>query len=91
MRSFVASDVYLICHRNLCSYGFLYQLPKFQYLRAVHSSDYIIFFYLIIGLLYFFQGAAKVSILMIGHQAIMDAYLCLLHLTAGILVGEHSN
>ncbi|RXH68720.1 hypothetical protein DVH24_031053 [Malus domestica] len=33
-----------------------------------------------------FQGAAKVSILMIGQQAIMDAYLCLLHLTAGILV-----
>ncbi|KAK2993831.1 hypothetical protein RJ640_014493 [Escallonia rubra] len=31
-------------------------------------------------------GAAKVSILMIGQQAIMDAYLCLLHLTAGILV-----
>lgn len=42
-------------------------------------------------LLIFIQGAAKVSILMIGHQAIMDAYLCLLHLTAGILVGEHSN
>lgn len=34
------------------------------------------------------QGAAKVSIIMIGQQAIMDAYLCLLHLTAGILVGE---
>lgn len=33
------------------------------------------------------KGAAKVSIVMIGHQAIMDAYLCLLHLTAGILVG----
>ncbi|XP_072080818.1 transmembrane E3 ubiquitin-protein ligase FLY2 isoform X2 [Arachis hypogaea] len=32
------------------------------------------------------EGAAKVSILMIGQQAIMDAYLCLLHLTAGILV-----
>ncbi|KAK7290885.1 hypothetical protein RIF29_05647 [Crotalaria pallida] len=32
------------------------------------------------------SGAAKVSILVIGHQAIMDAYLCLLHLTAGILV-----
>ncbi|ONK74903.1 uncharacterized protein A4U43_C03F11300 [Asparagus officinalis] len=32
------------------------------------------------------SGAAKVSILMIGHQAIMDAYFCLLHLTAGILV-----
>nr|VDD55529.1 unnamed protein product [Brassica oleracea] len=32
------------------------------------------------------SGAAKVSIVMIGHQAIMDAYLCLLHLTAGILV-----
>ncbi|CAA2982160.1 transmembrane E3 ubiquitin- ligase 1-like [Olea europaea subsp. europaea] len=32
------------------------------------------------------SGAAKVSILMIGHQAIMDAYICLLHLTAGILV-----
>ncbi|XP_066374575.1 transmembrane E3 ubiquitin-protein ligase FLY2-like [Miscanthus floridulus] len=31
------------------------------------------------------SGAAKVSILMIGQQAIMDAYLCLLHLTAGIL------
>lgn len=38
--------------------------------------------------MYIFQGAAKVSILMIGQQAIMDAYLCLLHLTAGILVGK---
>eukprot|EP00271_Cylindrocystis_brebissonii_P007345 TRINITY_DN20736_c0_g1_i1.p1 TRINITY_DN20736_c0_g1~~TRINITY_DN20736_c0_g1_i1.p1 ORF type:complete len:732 (+),score=135.19 TRINITY_DN20736_c0_g1_i1:651-2846(+) len=32
------------------------------------------------------SGAAKVSLLMIGQQAIMDAYLCLLHLTAGIIV-----
>ncbi|XP_068656687.1 transmembrane E3 ubiquitin-protein ligase FLY1-like isoform X2 [Aristolochia californica] len=32
------------------------------------------------------SGAAKVSLLMIGQQAIMDAYLCLLHLTVGILV-----
>ncbi|CAM8995763.1 unnamed protein product [Rhodiola kirilowii] len=32
------------------------------------------------------SGAAKVSIVLIGQQAIMDAYLCLLHLTAGILV-----
>lgn len=38
--------------------------------------------------IYILQGAAKVSILMIGQQAIMDAYLCLLHLTAGILVGK---
>ncbi|XP_042519209.1 transmembrane E3 ubiquitin-protein ligase FLY2-like [Macadamia integrifolia] len=36
------------------------------------------------------SGAAKVSIVMIGQQAIMDAYLCLLHLTAGILVGKLS-
>lgn len=34
------------------------------------------------------QGAAKVSILTIGQQAIVDAYLCLIHLTAGILVGK---
>lgn len=34
------------------------------------------------------QGAAKVSIIMIGQQAIVDAYLCLIHLTAGILVGK---
>ncbi|KAI4363841.1 hypothetical protein MLD38_020008 [Melastoma candidum] len=32
------------------------------------------------------SGAAKVSIVMVGQQAIIDAYLCLLHLTAGILV-----
>ncbi|XP_073311636.1 transmembrane E3 ubiquitin-protein ligase FLY2-like isoform X2 [Primulina huaijiensis] len=32
------------------------------------------------------SGAAKVSLPMIAHQAIMDAYLCLMHLTAGILV-----
>ncbi|KAL9261409.1 Transmembrane E3 ubiquitin-protein ligase FLY2-like protein [Drosera capensis] len=32
------------------------------------------------------SGAAKVSIVMIGQQAIMDAYFCLLQLTAGILV-----
>mmetsp|Transcript_12111 Transcript_12111/g.34059 ORF Transcript_12111/g.34059 Transcript_12111/m.34059 type:complete len:656 (+) Transcript_12111:510-2477(+) len=31
-------------------------------------------------------SAAKVSLLSIGVQAIMDAYLCLLHLTAGIVV-----
>ncbi|KAL6529611.1 Transmembrane E3 ubiquitin-protein ligase fly2 [Orobanche gracilis] len=35
---------------------------------------------------YYNFGTAKVSLLMIGHQAIMDAYICLLHLTAGILV-----
>ncbi|KAK4776992.1 hypothetical protein SAY86_005680 [Trapa natans] len=28
------------------------------------------------------SGAAKVSVVMIGQQAIIDAYLCLLHLTA---------
>lgn len=38
--------------------------------------------------IFLFQGAAKVSILTIGQQAIMDAYLCLIHLTAGILVGK---
>lgn len=43
---------------------------------------------ILVFVVYFPQGAAKVSILMIGQQAIMDAYLCLLHLTAGILVGE---
>lgn len=37
-------------------------------------------------MLSFLQGAAKVSLLMVGQQAIMDAYLCLLHLTAGIVV-----
>lgn len=38
--------------------------------------------------IFLYQGAAKVSIVMIGQQAIMDAYLCLLQLTAGILVGK---
>jgi len=28
--------------------------------------------------------AARVSLLCIGQQAIMDAYLCLLHLTTGV-------
>jgi hypothetical protein len=32
------------------------------------------------------SAAAKVSLLTIGQQAIMDAYLCLLHLTTGIMV-----
>ncbi|XP_010555112.1 PREDICTED: transmembrane E3 ubiquitin-protein ligase 1-like isoform X2 [Tarenaya hassleriana] len=32
------------------------------------------------------SGAAKISIVMIGQQSIMDSYLCLLHLTAGVLV-----
>jgi hypothetical protein len=32
------------------------------------------------------SGSSKVSLLMVGQQAIMDAYLCLLHLTAGIVV-----
>jgi len=31
-------------------------------------------------------SAAKVSLLTIGQQAVLDAYLCLLHLTAGIFV-----
>ena len=29
--------------------------------------------------------SAKVSLLTLGHQSIMDAYLCLLHLTTGAL------
>eukprot|EP00897_Mesotaenium_endlicherianum_P003296 jgi/Mesen1/2995/ME000177S02273 len=32
------------------------------------------------------SNTQSVSLLMIGQQAIMDAYLCLLHLTAGIVV-----
>ncbi|CAA0808652.1 RING/U-box superfamily protein [Striga hermonthica] len=36
-------------------------------------------------------GTAKVSLLMIGHQAIMDTYLCILHLTAGSLVDSLFN
>ncbi|CAK0754278.1 hypothetical protein CVIRNUC_002285 [Coccomyxa viridis] len=31
-------------------------------------------------------AASKVSLLMLGHQAIMDAHLCLLHLTTGIVI-----
>jgi len=38
-----------------------------------------------------FQSASKVSLLTIGMQAIMDSYLSLLHLTAGIIVGEISS
>lgn len=34
------------------------------------------------------QSAAKVSLLTIGMQAIIDSYLSLIHLTAGIIVGE---
>ena len=33
----------------------------------------------------------QVSLLTIGHQAVMDAYLCLLHLTAGIVVDNLFN
>ena len=32
-------------------------------------------------------SASRVSLLTIGQQAIMDAYLCLLHLTTGKLYG----
>ena len=32
--------------------------------------------------------ASKVSLLMLGHQAIMDAHLCLLHLTTGMQATE---
>jgi hypothetical protein len=39
--------------------------------------------------MYCLHGAAKISILMIAQQAIMDAYICLLHLTVGILVSEY--
>jgi hypothetical protein len=31
-------------------------------------------------------SAARISVLCIGQQAIMDAYLCLLHLTTGALL-----
>jgi hypothetical protein len=34
------------------------------------------------------QGAVKVSLLTVGSQAMMDSYLCLIHLTAGIVVGK---
>ncbi|XP_074361162.1 transmembrane E3 ubiquitin-protein ligase FLY2-like [Apium graveolens] len=37
------------------------------------------------------SGAVKVSSFTIGQQAIMDAYLCLLHLTAGITVEQLYN
>ncbi len=30
--------------------------------------------------------ASKVSLLMLGQQAVIDAYLCLLHLTSGMVV-----
>jgi hypothetical protein len=36
-------------------------------------------------------GVAKVSLLTIGAQAIMDAYLCLLHLTLGIVMEQLFN
>lgn len=32
------------------------------------------------------SGVAKVSLLTIGAQAVMDSYLCLIHLTAGIVI-----
>eukprot|EP00002_Diphylleia_rotans_P011381 TRINITY_DN2249_c0_g3_i2.p1 TRINITY_DN2249_c0_g3~~TRINITY_DN2249_c0_g3_i2.p1 ORF type:complete len:450 (-),score=77.10 TRINITY_DN2249_c0_g3_i2:284-1633(-) len=32
------------------------------------------------------SGAAKVSLLSIGQQAIIDSYLCLIHLTTGIII-----
>jgi hypothetical protein len=33
-------------------------------------------------------GVAKLSLMMVGQQAIMDAYLCLLHLTVGIVMEQ---
>ena len=32
------------------------------------------------------SSAVKVSLLTIGQQAVMDSYLCLMHLTTGIVV-----
>ncbi|KAL3647101.1 hypothetical protein CASFOL_008069 [Castilleja foliolosa] len=37
------------------------------------------------------SGTAKISLLMIGHQAILDTYICILHLTAGIVVDSLFN
>ncbi len=37
------------------------------------------------------QMAMKLSIVSIGYQAILDAYMCLVHLTAGIVRGDSSN
>eukprot|EP01112_Ceratiomyxa_fruticulosa_P013291 TRINITY_DN3734_c0_g3_i1.p1 TRINITY_DN3734_c0_g3~~TRINITY_DN3734_c0_g3_i1.p1 ORF type:complete len:545 (+),score=49.15 TRINITY_DN3734_c0_g3_i1:304-1938(+) len=36
-------------------------------------------------------GASKVSLLTVGAQAIMDSYLCLIHLTAGIVIDSMFN
>ncbi len=32
-------------------------------------------------------GASKISLLTVGAQAVLDVYLCLIHLVAGILIG----
>lgn len=32
-------------------------------------------------------GASKMSLLTVGSQAVLDVYLCLIHLVAGILIG----
>ncbi|KAH1247965.1 Transmembrane E3 ubiquitin-protein ligase FLY2 [Glycine max] len=66
----------VIVHYCVISLIYLYQISFLQVLLLIrqmeHSNTQ--------------SGAAKVSILMIGQQAIVDAYLCLIHLTAGILV-----
>jgi len=36
-------------------------------------------------------GASKVSLLTVGAQAVMDSYLCLIHLTAGIVLDSMFN
>ena len=35
--------------------------------------------------------ATKLSLLMLGQQAVMDAYLCLLHLTTGTVNAPHKD
>ena len=34
--------------------------------------------------------ASKVSLLMLGQQAVIDAYLCLLHLTTGSCLAQYN-
>ena len=41
-----------------------------------------------VGFASYFQAVGRVSILTIGQQTIMDAYLCALHLVAGIAAGN---
>ncbi|EGG23930.1 hypothetical protein DFA_06068 [Cavenderia fasciculata] len=71
----------------------VYQSKRINYILMVTLCSFIQIFVLIKQMDYTGTqtGAAKVSLYTVGMQTIIDAYLCLIHLTAGIVIESMFN